>query len=456
MVSARSSSLLSALRSPVLHALALLLQVGGSTGLIGDPSGRSSERNLLSGAELQRNIDGITRDISRFLEFAPTSTDAPAATSTAIGGAAAFDSRALLLNNASWFSALHVIPFFRDVGRHFRVNIMLTKDSVASRLSSTSGMSFTEFSYQLLQAYDFMHLHKTHQCAVQIGGSDQWGNILSGIDLIRRDAATAHREKQLEIHGAAAVESAAPEVQVFGLTLPLLTTAAGVKFGKSMGNSPIWLSAPTAAESTAAMNAAYAPTVGGAPAVLLKSTTSSPYEFYQYFLNSTADVDLIRYLKLFTDLSLEEIAALEAEHYGKNNPLLGRILAESVTRIVHGDAGVLAAQAATSALFGGKLDGLASLADFLSVFAGVPTRQFARSDLLARPVVDLAVEVGLAKSKGEARRLIAAGGVYINNERLTSDAHIIATSDLLMGERVCVLRSGKKKQFVLLVRDAEV
>lgn len=399
--------------------------------MIGDPSGRSSERQMLTEAQLDRNIAGISKDIQKFLDFEASPSSSSSSSSL---HSTPFNSLALLLNNASWFSPLHVIPFFRDVGRHFRMGAMLAKDSVSSRLSSESGMSFTEFTYQVLQAYDFMHLYRTHGVSVQIGGTDQWGNITAGVDLIKRDAAAASRAS------GAADDALAPEPQVFGLTLPLLTTSTGQKFGKSMGNAPIWLAAPTT----------------GADATSTASTsTSSPYQLYQYFL-STADADVVRYMRLFTDYSLEEIAALETEFAGVDNQRLCRLLAEAVTRLVHGEAGLAQARASTAALFGGEAlsaDQFASIDEFLRVFVGVPQLRVPRATIVGRSIVDVAVQVGLAKTRGEVKRLVASGGLYLNNAKVATETHALTDDDLVVAKRVCLLRSGKKKQFVVIVDD---
>lgn len=277
----------------------------------------------------------------------------------------------------------------------------------------------------------------------------RWGNITAGIDLIKREAAAAARNNAAAAASSsnsnshsstAAAASAVPssDPRVFGLTLPLLTTASGAKFGKSAGNAPIWLTAPRPGDESSAAS----------------SQTSSPYQLYQYFL-STADSDVIRYLKLFTDYSLDEIAALQSSSSPQH---LVRVLAESVTRLVHGESGLQQAQASTAALFGGgpaSFDELArthSFGEFLRLFEGVPQRTLPRSEILGRSLVDLAIQLGLVKTKAEGRRLIAAGGLYLNNGKVTTESRVLTESDLLVAGRICVLRSGKKHQAVLIAK----
>jgi len=416
--------------------------VGGATGMIGDPSGRSTERNMMTMEQIERNCQGISNDMKKFLSFEdgatpPSSSGQPPKTDSPI-------LPAVLLNNASWFSSFSLLPFLRDVGRHFRVSSMLARESVSSRLQSGVGLSFTELSYQILQAYDFAHLHQTMDASIQIGGSDQWGNITAGVELIKRQAAAEQRSNEGDNNAA----DEHREPQAFGITLPLLTTASGQKFGKSMGNAPIWLAAPPANASTST-NTPPSST----------AAHSSPYQLYQYFLTNTADADAIRYLKLFTDLSLDEIRTLESEWFGRDTPRLCRILAEHVTRLVHGEAGLAEAQAASKALFwkgsgdAPDLSSLPSVESILQLFAGVPRLSLPRSTLLSMPLVELAVRVGMVRTKAEARRLIAGGGFYFNNTRVDNDARVVEEKDLLAKGRICVLRSGKKKQFVIMVAD---
>jgi tyrosyl-tRNA synthetase len=352
---------------------------GGATGMIGDPSGKSAERNLLGAAEVERNLAGIRENLSRFLDFNhPT---APAR----------------IVNNNDWLGKFSYIEFLRDVGKHFRMGAMLGKESVRSRMdASEEGMSYAEFSYQLLQAYDFLHLYDAEGCTMQIGGSDQWGNITAGIDLIRK----------------------LRSVEVFGLTIPLVCDSAGRKFGKSEGN-----------------------------AIYLSRERTSCYEFYQFFVR-TADADVVKLLKLLTFLPLEEIAALEQEV--KKDPdkrVAARRLADEVTRMVHGEDGLKLAQKASSVLFGESMEGLKA-ADLIRIFADVPSVSLARGKAEGLSFLDLAVQSGMSKSKGEARRLIENGGCYCNNRRVESVESKMAQGDLVEGQ-LTVLRSGKKNYFLV-------
>lgn len=366
------------------------MQIGGATGLIGDPSGKSAERTLLSQADLERNVSGIRENLTRFLHYAATidsdtggdtppppppsssTTDSARADSSDTAAAVATAWQPLVVNNIDWHGRMSAIDFLRDIGKHFRLGVMLGKDSVKNRLEG-DGLSFTEFSYQLLQASDFLHLYTQHACKVQLGGSDQWGNITAGCDLVRKRLGGAH--------------------EVFGATVPLLTTAGGEKFGKSAGNA-VWLSA----------------------------AKTSPYHVYQYFLN-TPDADVARLLRLFTFLPLEVIEALCARHAAAPHLYEAqRTLAAYVTRLLHGRAGVNLAVRATNALFasgksaapvaaavtstaatsgsGGSSDGAAGLAaaglsaqEWLGVFANLPTTSVARADLAnGINVLDLAVQ----------------------------------------------------------------
>jgi tyrosyl-tRNA synthetase len=350
--------------------------VGGATGMIGDPSGRDSERSLLTNEEIQRNCDAIRAQLGSFLEF---------------GG-----DGALLLDNNDWIGPITFVEWLRDVGKYFSVNYMIAKESVRKRLEEREqGISYTEFSYMLLQAFDFAYLNAQYGCALQIGGNDQWGNITAGIDLV-------HKRGQGD---------------AFGLTVPLMTTSTGEKFGKSAGNS-VWLSAER----------------------------TPPYQFYQYWLR-TDDRDAGRWLRAFTFLDLEEIAAIEAAHAAAPEKRLAQArLATEVTRLVHGDAGVAAAERATAVLFGAEISGLSD-ADLAGIFADVPSSVRARADLDAGlPLVD-ALTGTLCESKSQARRLIAQGGVYVNNRRIEAERDL--TIDDLATETSLVLRSGKKSYHVL-------
>lgn len=359
--------------------------VGGATGMIGDPSGKSAERNLLSVEQLEANVAGIQNQMRQFLDF--DSADG-----------------AVLVNNFDWMRSFSYLDFLRDVGKNFPVNVMMAKDSVRARLErEDSGISYTEFSYMLLQAYDFVHLFDSYQCQLQIGGSDQWGNITAGIDLGRR-------MRQAQLHG---------------MTCPLLTKSDGTKMGKTESGA-IWLSAER----------------------------TSPYAFYQYWFN-VADEDAGKCLRFLTELAREEIEALdksrEEEPHRRESQ---RRLAEALTEMVHGPAGLESAQRATQIFFGGEIDTLSDR-QLLEIFADVPSQQVSRQRLLAAEgfsVVDALVEAGLCKSKGEARRVLTQGGAYVNNRRVENSDRALGPDDLA-SETVMVLRSGKKKYALLRFTD---
>ncbi len=357
--------------------------VGGATGMIGDPSGRSTERNFLSVEQLQRNLEGIKENLSRFLDFNhPTNP-------------------ALLLNNYDWYKDYTLLPFLREVGTLFRMKPMLAKDSVQKRLNAeTNSMTFTEFCYQILQGYDFYYLHKHYGCTLQVGGADQWGNITAGTDLIRR----------LE-----------PEAEVNGLTIPLVCDATGQKFGKSAGN-----------------------------AIFLNADKTSVYAFYQFFLR-TLDADAIRYLRIFTfldDARIAELAASLRDHPERREPQ--RVLAEELTRAVHGEEGLRAARRASDVLFGGSLDGLTA-AELEGIAADIPSAELPRAEVVGQPVIDVAVAAGFLKSKGEARRLVQGGGLSLNNAKVSDPAATVAPETPVEG-KVLLLRQGKKNYFLLRLR----
>jgi tyrosyl-tRNA synthetase len=353
--------------------------VGGGTGLIGDPSGKSAERELQTAEQVAANVAGIRAQLERFLGFGP----GPA--------------QARLVDNAEWLTRLGAIEFMRDVGKHFTVNLMLAKESVKRRLGSDDGISYTEFSYSLLQAYDYLVLHERYGCTVQIGGSDQWGNIVAGMDLIRR------------VRGAKA----------HGIVLPLVTTASGQKFGKTEAGT-VWLD----------------------PA------RTSPYEFYQFWLNAD-DRDAVRYLKFFTFLPLEDIDALAAEPAGTR--AAQRALARDVTARVHGAAAVQEVEAAAGKLFGGDLRAM-SEAELLQVFSSAPSVEtaWAGGDWLVR---DFLAATGITASKGEAVRLLKGGGIYVNDQRVPDDKHALARSEALLG-RFFVVRKGKKDNVLVRISGA--
>jgi tyrosyl-tRNA synthetase len=356
--------------------------VGGGTGLIGDPSGKSTERTLLDLAQVQENVDAIRTQLARFLEF-----DRPG-------------NPARLVNNAEWLTTMTAMEFLRDVGKHFTVNAMLAKESVRRRLESEEGISYTEFSYSLLQAYDFLVLHDRYRCTWQIGGSDQWGNIVSGCDLIRRLRAGT---------------------RAHGLVMPLLTTAAGVKFGKTEGGT-VWLD----------------------PAM------TSPYEFYQFWFNSD-DRDVERHLKFFTFLDAPAIAALVASmEAAPERREAQRALAREVTRMVHGEAAVAEAERASERLFAGDVSQM-SVRDLEQLFPNVPSATVPYADEGWR-LVAMLTDAGVTTSRGEATRLIRSGGIYVNDRRVTDERHQLQASDAIEG-RIFVVRKGKRENFLIRVAD---
>ncbi|MCV9932161.1 tyrosine--tRNA ligase [Flavobacterium sp. LS1R47] len=365
-----------------------LALVGGATGMIGDPSGKSNERNLLDEATLRHNQEAIKGQLSRFLDFTSNSANA-----------------AELVNNYDWMKEFSFLDFIRDVGKHITVNYMMAKDSVKKRLTSEAaeGMSFTEFTYQLVQGYDFLHLYKNKQCTLQMGGSDQWGNITTGTELVRR------------------MESG----KAYALTCPLITKADGTKFGKSEGGN-IWLDA----------------------------ARTSPYKFYQYWLN-TSDVDAEKYIKIFTFLSKEEIESLTIEH--RETPhlrILQKRLAEEITVMVHSAADLENAIKASNILFGNSTsDDLKQLdeATFLDVFDGVPQAEITKSDLEngLEIIIVLNEKTGFFKSNGEARRALTANSISVNREKITEE-FVLSNKDLINNQFV-LLQSGKKNYFVVRV-----
>jgi len=354
--------------------------VGGGTGMIGDPSGKSEERNLLSSDQIDENVQGVRRQLDRFLDFER--------------GANA----ARLVNNADWLAASDLLGFLRDTGKHFTVNYMLQKESVSRRLESEEGISFTEFSYLLLQARDFLELSDRYNCTLQMGGSDQWGNITAGIDLIRKlRAKKAH-----------------------GLVMPLLMTASGVKFGKTEGG-----------------------------AVWLDPARTSPFKFYQFWLNAD-DRDVVTYLKYFTFLDRPAIESLQvAAERAPETREAQRALAREVTTLVHGVDQVDRAERATSVLFGEDMTALAA-DDVLAVFDDVPSTSVPSAEFAGDGVgmVELVARVQLASSKSEARRLVQSGGVYVNNRRV-SDPQAKLTRDQAIEGRLFVLRKGQRQNHVV-------
>jgi len=359
--------------------------VGGGTGMIGDPSGKSQERVLLSAEHIDQNVAGVRAQLERLLDFG------------------AVRNRARLVNNAEWLGTIDLLSFLRDAGKHFTVNYMLQKESVSRRLESEDGISFTEFSYLVLQAYDYLQLFDRHGCTLQMGGSDQWGNITAGIDLIRKlRAKKAH-----------------------GLVWPLMKTAAGTKFGKTEAGT-VWLDAGR----------------------------TSPFKFYQFWVN-TDDSDVIAYLKCFTFLDRATIESLEqATRTSPEKREAQRVLAREVTTAVHGAEHVTRAEHASSVLFGEDIATL-SADQVLAVFSDVPSSELSGSafegagmslvDLLADPAVKL------APSKSEARRLVQSGGVYVNNRR-ASDVQMRLTRDQAIEGLLFVVRKGQKQNHVVRLR----
>ncbi|MBL9003068.1 MAG: tyrosine--tRNA ligase [Myxococcales bacterium] len=362
--------------------------LGGGTGLIGDPSGKSAERQLLTRDIVEHNVRSQRRIFERLLDFSPG------------------ERAASMVNNLDWLGALPFIDVLRDVGKHFSVNAMIQRDSVRDRLNQREqGISYTEFSYMILQAYDFLHLHQGYGVTLQMGGSDQWGNIVSGCDLIRRICRPTAQ-------GAEQAES-------FGLTAPLVTRSDGGKFGKSEAGA-IWLSADR----------------------------TSPYAFYQFWLN-TADEDVVRYLKLFTFLSQDEISALADEHERNAGARAAhRALARHMTQLLHGDGERMQAEAAAQALFSGDIAGL-SPSTLREALASAPTSQHALSRLSGEGLLllDVLVETALCKSKREAREFAQTGAVLVNGRKASAEDRL-TTTDLLHGEFIA-LRRGKKNWHLL-------
>jgi len=353
--------------------------VGGGTGMIGDPSGKSQERQLLSREQIEENVAGIRAQLARVLDFDATSNPAR------------------IVNNADWLAAFDLLGFLRDTGKYFTVNYMLQKEAVNRRLESEEGISYTEFSYVLLQARDFLELFDRYGCRLQMGGSDQWGNITAGTDLIRRlRAAKAH-----------------------GLVWPLLTTATGAKFGKTESGT-VWLD----------------------PA------RTSPFRFYQFWLN-TDDRDVVSYLKYFTFLGRDEIAALEeTAARAPEKREAQRALAREATTLVHGAEQLQRAEQASGLLFGEDITTLA-VEDVLAVFEDVPSTELPGGDFAdGIGMVDLLARVQLAPSKSEARRLVQSGGVYVNNRRV-SDPQARLTRDQAIGGTLFVVRKGQKQNHLI-------
>ena len=353
--------------------------IGGATGMIGDPSGKTEERALQSLLDVERNVAAIQAQVRKYLDFAPPND-------------------AVVTDNMVWLGRLHLVTFLRDIGKHFSVNAMIARESVRARLEDREhGISYTEFSYQLLQAYDFMQLYDEYGCRLQVGGSDQWGNIVAGMDLVRRVRAA----------------------ETYGLTFPLVTKSDGGKFGKTEKGT-VWLN----------------------PA------KTSPYKFYQFWINA-ADADVIKFLKFYTFISHEEIDDLSrAVEDAPQERAAQKVLAVEMTELVHGANALADARKASQAMFGGALDGL-DAATLEDIFADMPSARLPKSALSAdRPLVDVLVECGVFKSKGEARRLVQNGGLYLNNEKVGDESARLSDQALLAGS-VAVIRTGKKNYHLL-------
>jgi tyrosyl-tRNA synthetase len=356
--------------------------VGGGTGMIGDPSGKTAERQLLTVEQIDANLAGIRGQLAKVLDF-----DAPG-------------NPARIVNNADWLRPLNYLEFLRDIGKYFTVNYLLAKESVKRRIEQEDGISYTEFSYLMLQSYDYLTLFDRYGCTLQMGGSDQWGNITAGADLIRR------------LRGAKA----------HGLVMPLVTTAAGVKFGKTE-----------------------------AGAVWLDPQLTSPFRFYQFWLN-TDDRDVVKYLKFFTFLGREEIAALEAlAAAAPERREAQRVLAREVTRMLHGQEAVDRAEHASGLLFGERISEL-DVDDIVAVFDDVPSTGIASSAFAApgMAIADLLVATSIASSKGEAMRLVKGGGVYVNNRRVGDERARFTAAEAIAG-RMFVLRKGARQYHLVRI-----
>ncbi len=359
--------------------------VGGGTGMIGDPSGKTVERQLLTREKVQENMAGIREQLSRFLDF-----DAK-------------DNAARVIDNGDWLNKVGMIDFLREVGKHFTINYLLAKDSVKRRMESEDGLSYTEFTYSLLQAYDYLVLHDQYGCTLQMGASDQWGNITAGTELIRK-----LRQKR-----------------TYGVVSPLVVSASGVKFGKTEAGT-IWLDAKL----------------------------TSPYRFYQFWLNTT-DADAPTYLKYFTWLGQAEIEELVGRHgEAPAERLAQRTLAREVTRMLHGETALGQAERSAQVLFGGEVEGLGA-EEALEIFAEVPSTQVDPERLAGGlPLADILAETGLAASKGEARRKIREGGIYLNNRR-AADEKAVLTRDEFLDGKVLVLRKGRKDYHLVRLMGAD-
>ncbi len=359
--------------------------LGGATGMIGDPSGKSKERQLLTEESLKKNIEGIRKNFEGILDFQHP-TAAP-----------------VVLNNYDWFKNFSLIQFLREVGKYFRVGTMLAKESVRTRLESEEGLSYTEFSYQLLQGYDFLYLNEKYGVKAQLGGSDQWGNLTAGIDLTRK------------VRGN----------DTFGITLPLLTTSDGKKFGKSESGA-IWLS----------------------------SEKLSPYQFYQHLVR-IKDADVIRLMKMLTFMELDEIVRYETMMQQSDYipHTAQKKLAEEITRMVHGEEGLQTALKVTAAAKPGQETAL-NTETLEAISQDMPSETFSIKDVLDLKIIDLIVKAGMQESKGQARRLVRNGGFYLNNEKMNDENRVLQFDDLIDG-RLLLLAVGKKNKKLIRLLESE-
>ena len=363
-----------------------IIIIGGGTGMIGDPSGRSDERNLLSKEKLQENLLGIRKQLELFLDFENKKNPAQ------------------IINNSEWLSKINLIEFLRETGKFFNINTMLNKDSVQNRISREDGISFTEFSYQLLQAYDFWYLFEHYNCNFQMGGSDQWGNILSGIELIRK-------------------KNPSQKHKAHGITYPLLTTSNGEKFGKSIEG-----------------------------AITIDSNDTIPYKLYQYFFN-TSDKDVLNYIKIFTNISVSEFIELEIEA-SKNASAreAQKYLAEEITKLVHGEKGLKDAIRQTQGLNFGEWEILVD-SDYDDLYRDSNTTANINKKLLQKgiDINKLTVDYYICKSIGESKRLIQQGGISINGIKISDEEKIVTTKDLKAG-KVIIVSKGKKNHKIIKVQ----
>ncbi|MBI62630.1 MAG: tyrosine--tRNA ligase [Chloroflexi bacterium] len=363
-----------------------IIIIGGGTGMIGDPSGRSDERNLLSKEKLQENLLGIRKQLELFLDFENKKNPAQ------------------IIDNSEWLSKINLIEFLREIGKFFNINSMLNKDSVQNRISREDGISFTEFSYQLLQAYDYLYLYEHYNCNFQMGGSDQWGNILSGIELIRK-------------------KNPSQKHKAHGITYPLLTTANGEKFGKSIEG-----------------------------AITIDSNETIPYKLYQYFFN-TSDKDVLNYIRIFTNISVGEFTELEIEaSKNASSRNAQKYLAEEITKLVHGEKGLEDAKRQTQGLNFGDWEILVD-SDYEDLYRNSNTTANINKKLLQKgiDINKLTVDYYICKSIGESKRLIQQGGISINGIKINDEEKIITTNDLKAG-KVIIVSKGKKNHKIIKVQ----